>query len=201
MTTLKTSVEVTANPTNPESPIAKAQSADETIASMSAEARAELRRKLDQADGFDEDDEVQTDDPERYIWTNLTQADVMVPDLGFGKGRNFEPFSFGPHQEIDLHTIFSKKQISRSHYLKRLAVSTVFKPAALKNGRATHAELQCHIDPLGALVASNTALAQTGVQVNLADPMFGQREFDKKLQHHIQAGPGGVREDELSMKK
>lgn len=181
--------------TSPETPKAKAAAAD--VDGLTPTERAELRRKLDRADGLDQDDEVATD-PDRYTWTNLTQADVMVPDLGFGKGRNFESFSFAPHQVIDLHTLFSKKEIGKSHYLKRLAAQD---PPILKNGRATQAELQRHIDPLGALVAANTALAQTGVQVNLADPLFGQREFDKKLEHHIKTGPGGEREDTATMKR
>lgn len=117
-----------------------------------------------------------------YVFTNLLNGDLMIPDLGFKlPGGGFEAFVFKPHQTIDLMTVFKRRDIENSRYLR---ASVTADPPLLKAGNATPAELRQGQDPLSRRVLEHVgtegAFPDTSPLALKGGP--AETEYDQKLQ-------------------
>lgn len=182
----------------------KAPAASIDLSNLSAEQLAKLREQLDDLEA-DKDEKAK---PRRdYVYTNVRNADVMIPDLGQKRGRSFDPFVFPALQTVDLKSRFSSRDIRRSYHLRALV-----EKGLIIEGKATPEQFQQAEDPissqvrsiskqLGDVQASDSNEVAMPAVVKVEDPLAGQRDADKRLKEVMRNGPGGEREDIATRKR
>lgn len=157
------------------------------IAKLSAEERAALRAALDATDD-DKDDNQKN----REFWiTNCSQADITIPDLTIGRGRNAEAYTLGRGKVVDLLRVFSAKELRRSHRLRMLLDDPT---SGVLIGK--HNVEERDLDPIAAQVRQ-----YQGTDMKFNDPSFGKRDFDVKLVNAIKTGPAGEKEEEMTRRR
>lgn len=172
------------------------------LTALTPEELSDLRDRLDDLTA----DQAEASAPVKrtYVYTNVRNADVLIPDLGRKRGRTFDPFVFRSHAVEDLRKRFSPKEIRRSYHLRALVDAGL-----VVEGEATAEQLKRDEDPIAARVRDVSAqlrdIQASGgdlpAVVQIDDPMAGKRDADRRLKDVMRDGPGGEREDLTTRKR
>lgn len=116
-----------------------------------------------------------------FVVTNLMNADLTLPDLGYKlPGGGFEPFTFKPYQCVDLLTLFKRRDIENSRYLRQAVAAD---PPQLKLGQVDREVMLSEQDPLSRRVREHmgTEGAFPDTSPLALKSGEGETEFDKRL--------------------
>lgn len=115
----------------------------------------------------DDTQEAKEKKKEVWIFTNPRNQDVTITDLGVGNGRSFIPVSIGPFEVRNLRTMYTAKELRKSHYLRKAV-----QEGLLVEGELTKEQMYAEEDPL-------VVLAKANPRGTFTDPMSG--DVDKKV--------------------
>lgn len=88
---------------------------------------------------------------EDFVFTNMLNADLMIPDLGIKTpDGGFEPHSFKPNETVNLRTVYKRREITASKYLQ-----ICIRDGKIVKGKPSIEQTNRAEDPLVTKVKSN----------------------------------------------
>jgi hypothetical protein len=135
-----------------------------------------VRRRVLAEEGLDKQDEklqVKVKAEEEFVFTNTTNTDVSIEDLGIrSPSGQFRSEVFAPYECKNLREYYTPKEIAKSKYL-----ILAQKKDMIKKGRWTKDQLASNDDPLALMARSNP----DGTFTDPREVGNSPNHFDQKL--------------------